>query len=1225
MRPHQTIAAMMAWSMLAAGGVCASAQDGDNAPILTFHTTLYDLAADQNSFTIGLGATQETQLGVDTGYGIEYYTVGQAVFDPESQAIVSTRIPCSVGEAGEVKVYGDPSLIDYIDLEGCYITSLSFPELTEVEILNLKHNLIEDLDLTHMDRLQAIYLTDNPFDEGQLTVGGPKPELTILEMSIINHLNPAFNMSDYPALVSFEAWSCPTLTSVNPAGCPELMRLSIDVTQVSSVDVTHNPKLLILNVSDTSVTSLDVSQNPYLTELYCGHAGASSHNYRMTSLDVTHNPELQRLHCNYNSFTDLDVSQNPKLLSLNCANNLLTHIDISNNPNLQTLDVGNNLMDFATLPSPRETFIEYYYTQEPLQVERSYPEGTVLDFSDKVLRPGTETMGFLYYISEEYPRDPMPLDPSYYSWDNGKVTLNAAYADSVMVVFANSELQEYPMTTRKFMVKPASEYGRDNVAASMRFSSTVTDISMNIGLGGATPESPRSFSVDFGDGNPVSFTATCSALPTEANVTGCRTGSTVTVYVPEGSDMTAFSIDGARMLSADFSSSRSLSDLRITGCDLPRIDLKWNRCLTNLDLSDNSLSVLDLSGANGDYGKNVLTHVDASDNRIASFVLNDLSALLSLDLSDNSLSEIALDRASRLETLILARNPLTAIDLEDCEALVTLDASGCLLTSLPVASYTPLANLDVTANLFTIPALYPLAGIANLRYAPQTPIQLPATAPTVNLSEQILDIDGMTTSFEWVLVSDGRVLESSEVSGTDGRFKFLDPELGEVYCRMSHPLFPDFSGDNAYVTTNIKPAGMPTHVFASFMPSFDADGYLTMTGRTNGTTVYVDWNGDGNLMQYILKDTYTEYPATVKAGTEVKCYAYDKDCGVTVFSLNGFPLSSIDASGLTGLKALSISGAGLDDGDIIYPEVPSLSELTLDGNNLTTIPIDRYPNLRLLAVGKNPLGTLDITSLKSLEGVYAGECALTEVRLANPLLWDLGLQSNMLTSIDLSGTPEANQLWLSNNRLASIDLSGLNQLNVVFIDGNRFDFTTLPAVNDNWYIYNYRNQAPLEVSPAGSRVDLSSQAVVNGIATSYAWYEGVPEYDEEGNLTGTLLTEGEDYTIEDGITTFLKTQSGVMCVMTNELFPGLLIYTNLLDITESGLTEIEGIIADARVEGNTIIASATPATQCMLYGIDGTLVRESMTDASGETRFTDLTGGLYIVRISGQSFKLMVR
>ena len=104
----------------------------------------------------------------------------------------------------------------------------------------------------------------------------------------------------------------------------------------------------------------------------------------------------------------------------------------------------------------------------------------MLDFSDKVLRPGTETMGFLYYISEEYPRDPMPLDPSYYSWDNGKITLNAAYADSVMVVFANSELQEYPMTTRKFMVKPASEYGRDNVAASMRFSSTVTDISRRV-------------------------------------------------------------------------------------------------------------------------------------------------------------------------------------------------------------------------------------------------------------------------------------------------------------------------------------------------------------------------------------------------------------------------------------------------------------------------------------------------------------------------------------------------------------------------------------------------------------------------------------------------------------------------------------------------------------------------------------------------------------------------
>lgn len=1227
MRLQKTIAALGAILLCIAGCVPAQAQgSGGNEPILTFHTTLYDLAGTENKFTIGLGTKVESQLGVDTGYGINYFTVGQAVFDPDNQGISSTCIPCSVGPDGEVKIYGDPELIDYIDFEGCYINSISFPELTNVEILNLEHNLIENLDLSHMDRLQAIYLTDNPFNEGQLTVGGPKTDLVILEMSIINHLDPSFDMADYPALVSFEAWNCPTLTSVNPAACPELMRLSIDVTPVSSVDVSQNPKLLVLNVADTPVSSLDVSNNPYLTELYCSHGGSYSSGTGISTLDVTHNPELQRLHCGNNHLTQLDLSGCPKLLSLSCSDNLLTSLDISGNPLLQTLDVRNNFLDFATLPAPRETFIEYYYTQNPFPTDRSYAEGTVLDFSDKVLRPGTETVGYLYYVNEANPRDPMPLDPSYYTWDNGKITLNASYSDSVMVVFANSELYEYPMTTSKFLVKPASEFGKDNAVAKLRFSTTVTDIAMMVGISGATAEAPVSFSVDFGDGNPTTFTSTTSAMPQTCNVSGQRKGTgSVTIYLPEGVDMTAFGINGSRVLSADFSSSRSLSMLEITDCALPRIDLSWNRCLTHIDLSGNMLTTLDLSGANGDYGKNILNDVNASHNMIESFILADLSALLSLDLSDNMMTEIALDRAKRLETLNLARNPLAVIDLEDCEALKTLNASGCKLTSLPVASYTPLVNLDVTDNFFTIPALYPLKDIENLTYAPQHPVEIPETAPGVNLSEQILTVDGLTTGFEWIVVSDGRTLTDSEVSADNGMFRFLDSKIGKIYCRISHPLFPAFAGDKAYVTTQIQPADMPTYVFATFIPSEDAEGNLTLAAKTNGTTIYVDWNNDGELTQYILEHTYNKYPASVKAGQEVKCYSYGNDSGVTVFSVNNIPLSEIDASGLTDLIAFSVTDAGLADGKIKYPVCPGLAELTLDGNNLTELPIDKYPSLNLLSIGKNPISTLDVSSLKSLTGLYADECGLTQVHLDNPILWDLGLQSNSLTSIDLSGVPMTDQLWLSNNKLSEIDLTGLDYLNVLFIDGNRFDFTTLPAVNSSWYLYNYSNQAPLDVTVTDGKVDLSSQATVNGVSTVYTWYIGVPEYDEEGNLIGETLAEGSDYTIDNGITTFLKPQTGVMCIMTYELFPKLLLYTDLLDITESSLTEIATENIKVYADDASIIVNATAGADCAVYAIDGKVIGRTAVDNNGHARFDNLASGVYIVRVSDRSFKLLVK
>lgn len=205
---------------------------------------------------------------------------------------------------------------------------------------------------------------------------------------------------------------------------------------------------------------------------------------------------------------------------------------------------------------------------------------------------------------------------------------------------------------------------------------------------------------------------------------------------------------------------------------------------------------------------------------------------------------------------------------------------------------------------------------------------------------------------------------------------------------------------------------------------------------------------------------------------------------------------------------------------------------------------------------------------------------------SNSNLWLVNLAANGLESIDLSTLPGLEQISLSNNYLSEIDLSANNNIKVLQLDGNMFDFTTLPRPNSNWYVYSYSNQYPLLVEPVGNKVDLSSQARVDDTETQFVWYQGVPEYNEFGELTGTTLVEGQDYTIDNGVTTFLHSFNEVMCILTNSVFPNMLLYTPLL--STSG---VDSIVDDNVQENNTIFnlqgVPCNKATEPGIYIING--------------------------------------
>lgn len=73
-------------------------------------------------------------------------------------------------------------------------------------------------------------------------------------------------------------------------------------------------------------------------------------------------------------------------------------------------------------------------------------------------------------------------------------------------------------------------------------------------------------------------------------------------------------------------------------------------------------------------------------------------------------------------------------------------------------------------------------------------------------------------------------------------------------------------------------------------------------------------------------------------------------------------------------------------------------------------------------------------------------------------------------------------------------------------------------------------------------VDLSSEVTFKGKNTKFTWKT------ESGNV----MEEGVDYSIENGITTFLKVQEEkVYAELTNEAYPDLTLTTTLVETSEN--------------------------------------------------------------------------
>ena len=1229
---------LLAGLMCVAGNAFAakkSSKADDLKPILTFKTSIYEQYGTSNNFSIVLGVSDTTYLYVDCGNGKVEYEVGRAVAD--SSSVSGTLIYCSVTEAGTVTIYGtdeDALLVDYLNADGCYITDIDLSRLVNLDVLSLCHNSFTSLDLSHNTKIRALYLSDNAFAAKTPLEIGEKPDLVLLELQIVENLSPNFDMTKYPKLRSFDAYHCPSLVKVDPTNCPDLLQLTLEMTNVKTLDLSKNPNLLILNVSEAAVSELDLSHNTKLQQLYCEHVSSVFNtDVKIKKLDISHCPDIYRLIANGNALTELDVTNLPYLISLSCMDNYITSLglDVSVNKQLSQVKIDRNYLDFATLPFDPGTWEEYTYAQRNLPVERSYKEGDVLDFSSRVLRDGTVTEAALYAFDVTTPDTWVKLDTSYYSYKDGKVTLKKAYTDSLFVAFANSKFLEYNLYTDHFKVKIASDYGKPSQV--MSFTPTVQQVNLTLAMQGASVENPQTFYVSYNgeDDTLQPFTTTASTL-SEATPVMLNTPwaySTVKVYIPENAAITGISLAGQGVSSIDLSQLISLQELDLSNTGIYSIDLSRNRWLRTLDLSHNQLYICSLAGVNDLFAKNVLGDINLSYNNIQTVTLNPQLAIRNLDLSHNQLTSdsLKLADADSIQTIDLSGNRLTSLTLTHCTALRSLKVSDNQLTEITLPIENNITYLALENNQFTLANIPAHGNIAeaNYIYAPQADIIIATKGPCTDLATQDLTLDGNKTAFRW-LKEDGTALtEGTDYTISNGFTRFLNTEAGKVYCEITNAAYPAFTGDKVLKTTAIKVAGMPTNEIASFTTTQEGDSVeLSLAANQEGVALYIDWDGNGNVIQYVLGTTYRLFTATTRKDKTVRVYTYTPDEKITVFSMTGATLSDFDGSKLNDAGTLTIQNAGLSQ--ITLPtNKETLKDLNLSENNFTDIDYASYPNLNMLAVGNNQLTSLDLSKNKALQVLNATNSQISSVTFDNPNLWAVYLSENVLENIDLTKAPEIQQLYLANNRFSTIDLSPLNNLRVLILNGNYFNFRTLPAIKSSYIVYYYYNQAPFEAAlQEGNTIDLSSQAMVGDSVTTYTWYLDVPEWDsEQGAFVGEELIEDEEYTVENGVTTFIKSFNKVMCIMTNPAFPNLYLYTNLYNVTGTAVEQVSEDGLNIYVRGNDVVVNTAAAAPISLYSVSGALIA-TVAGNAGETVLPNITTGAYLVRVGDKAQAVLV-
>lgn len=172
--------------------------------------------------------------------------------------------------------------------------------------------------------------------------------------------------------------------------------------------------------------------------------------------------------------------------------------------------------------------------------------------------------------------------------------------------------------------------------------------------------------------------------------------------------------------------------------------------------------------------------------------------------------------------------------------------------------------------------------------------------------------------------------------------------------------------------------------------------------------------------------------------------------------VNGHQLSTLDVSGMLGLRILRCQGQKPGLTSLVMKNCDALFQVYCDENNLEHIDVTDLPSLKMLRCNNNPVGNngLDVSQNPLLEWLDCYNCKLPSIDVThNPRLQVLycyetrdneadgpeHTRRGIITELDLSKNPELVQLRCSNNPLTDLDLSHNPKLEILYCNSIKLD------------------------------------------------------------------------------------------------------------------------------------------------------------------------------------------
>lgn len=1169
------------------------APDGEDECVLDMKT-----AGTTISFNVGTSDAEGGTIKVDFGGGnVKDYEIGK-----KDTILIDGEV-----SDGSVKVYGSKTLITFLYCPMVSLTGLNVSNCENLEVLNCNgnglsvldltknsklyyldcgHNVLTELDVTHNPALYYIDCQDNQLTTLDIT----KNEALIWLYAQTNFELGNIDFSKNKEIREIVVYGASNMTTLDVTNNPHLIRLSAEQTNLSTIDVSKNPELSILSIGYSRITTLDLSKNTKLRELYFTQKDTSP--YKFKSIDLSNNPELIYLFGQGNDLTELDISKNNKLFSIYLSDNYIKNLDVSNCKNLGELIIRGNCFTFNTLPLPHNGVGFYDYSlQKNIKIERERSVAEPLDLSKDIYSPDYETTVDVYLFDSNslYGGGKRLVAGEDYTYDKGVINFLKAQEDSVYCTFRCDAYPGLSLSTTRFMVLNPEDMGKSTLAADMTTGMAVGEtFTMNV----ATFGKDEKVEVDFGDGELKEFIL--SDTPQE--VSGEVKGANIKVYTASGVQLKDFDASGMKLTSVNLFKSKALKNLNLNDNELSEIDLSGNLSFKSIQLDNNKLTTLSLRGINN------AKSLSCDNNQLESIVFESSASVMSeISCSGNKLKDLSfLSRASMVEVLDCSHNEISEYMFVNARNIRELNISYNKFKEVNLQNNTNLQKLNIEGNCFTYSTL-PQTTAQEFIYGNQSPVTIAEKSFMVDLSKEAT-FKGKNTKFTWKTESGNVMEEGVDYNVENGVTTFLKVQEEKVYAELTNEAYPDLT----LTTTLVETSEKPEFVLANLVSTAEVGSEVRMIlAAKTPKAVYVDF-GDGKLAECVFGNGNVTLTSQLGASKNITIYGYDESyCDITVLSMSNVALEKVDISKLKDLSTLTLYNAGLTEIDLSNNTL--LGFLTLSGSNLEQIDLSKLTNLTNVSLINNKLSAIDLSNNTKLATLQLGDNNFETLVLPElPALYQLSVSRNKLNTLDVTNCPILRELYCDGNNLSSLDMSGqTGKFSMVYVGNNNFKFSTLPVFDiHNPMNYKYTPQKDVEITVDGGKVDLSSEYMVAENPTVYTWT----------TESGATLVEGTDYTIDNGVTTFMKNfDENVYCSMTNAAYPELTLKTIGVKPETTGIggiTSGEGI----KVENGNIVITVDGEAKVLVYNTAGMMVRSF--DVEGGTVVVDgLAGGVYMIDV----------